>query len=83
MRVKQLVEKDDNGRVLSYGAKVIEVGWAEEDIIRKGLKLYLDYNPRKAKDRPSYEDKRMAVNMIEALKTPQEVSMQNADGSGE
>lgn len=83
MRARQLVEKDDNGRILGYGVKVIEVSVAEENIIRKGLKLYLDYNPRKVKDRPSYEDKRMAVNMIETLKTAQEISMQNADGSGE
>lgn len=45
-------------------------GISEEEcsIIRKALKLYLDYNPRKVKEKPSYEQKKLAVEMIDAIK---------------
>ena len=79
MIAKQLVEKDSNGRILCYGSKVMHVSHREEAIILRGLKLYLDFNPRKVKDRPSYEEKCLAVHMIETLKHSHEVSIQEAE----
>lgn len=36
-------------------------------ILIKALKLYIDYNPRKERDKPSYQDKRSAMEMIETI----------------
>lgn len=38
------------------------------DILIKALKLYIDYNPRKERDKPSYQNKKNAMEMIEAIR---------------
>lgn len=66
MNVIQQVHTDGPNK--TYGATVLTAGCAELRIIEKGLALFLDYNPRRIKDKPSYEDKKTAVEMIEAIK---------------
>lgn len=69
MVVKMIVGEGD-----VYKGKILKVGWREAEIIRKGLKLYLDYNPRKTNLKPSYEDKKMAVEMIEAINNSERIT---------
>lgn len=58
MKVKTMV-KDQCDILITYG---YEMG-----IIESALKVYIDYCPRKERDKPTYEDKRIAVHMVEAI----------------
>lgn len=68
MEVKRIIKADDKGRPLEFRGIVISCNAYEENIILKSLKLYLDYNPRKERDKPDYEQKKTAVDMIETIK---------------
>ena len=58
MKVKTMV-KDQYDILIAYGSEV--------DIIESALKVYIDYCPRKERDKPTYEAKRTAVYMVEAI----------------
>ena len=40
----------------------------ERRIVEKGIKLFIDYNPRKAKDKPEFKEKITALEMLKSLK---------------
>ena len=40
----------------------------ERYIIKKGLELFIDYNPRKQKDKPDFKEKMNALEMLKAMK---------------
>lgn len=58
-----------NGKDVTYSTwDFSDMNFEEVRIIEKALKLYLDYNPRKVKEKPSYVSKQMAIHMIDAIR---------------
>ena len=73
MIVKQKVENFNKDKDLTFGEFQLTAWIDEVRIIREALKLYIDYSPRRAKDRPTYEEKRSAMEMVEAIRHPYQI----------
>lgn len=73
MIVKQKVENFNKDKDLRFKEFQFTIWCDEVDIIREALKLYIDYSPRRAKDRPTYEEKRSAMEMIEEIRHPYQI----------